>query len=96
MHNYTTSKLNTESEQFNHTFKRSKPTTKFVMNYFFLSDLSDFIAQCTKERFQIPHVVIPCEKSEKKMTEFILDFLLEKSKVLVILGIQIIFLTFFC
>ena len=39
--------------------------------------------------------VIPCKKSEKKMTRFFLDFWLEKSKVLVILGIKITFLTFF-
>ena len=32
MHNCTTSKLNTESEQSIHTCKTSKPTTKFVMN----------------------------------------------------------------
>ena len=42
--------------------------------------------------------VIPCEKSEKKMTGFFLDFWLEKSKVLFILGIKItfFFLPFFC
>ena len=39
--------------------------------------------------------VIPCEKSEKKITEFVLDFRLEKSKVLVILGIKIPFFDFF-
>ena len=40
--------------------------------------------------------VIPCEKSEKKMTGFFLDFWLEKSKVLVILGIKLLFWLFFC
>ena len=38
--------------------------------------------------------VIPCEKSEKKIADFFLDFWVEKSKVLVILGIEINFLTF--
>ena len=57
MYKCTTSKLNTESEQFIHTFKRGKLTTKFVMNHFLsdVFDLSDFNAQCTKERFQISH-----------------------------------------
>ena len=32
MHNCTTSKLNTESVQSIHTYKISKPTTKFVIN----------------------------------------------------------------
>ena len=35
--------------------------------------------------------MIPCEKSEKKITEFFLDFGLEKFKVLVILGIKVMF-----
>ena len=39
--------------------------------------------------------VIPCEKSEKNITDFFLDFWLEKSKVLVILVTKIPFLISF-
>ena len=39
--------------------------------------------------------MIPCKKSKKKITKFFLEFWLEKSKILVILGIQITFFDFF-
>ena len=43
----------------------------------------------------VSYGVIPCEKSEKKITDFFFNFWLEKSKVLVILGIKIALVTCF-